>query len=89
MPRYQSDPARRAVLDKIMDETARAKVAQRDGQWVTYLIRDPRYRDKRGNAGTPIYVGQTNDFRVILMPLVIPWGYVWRNYVKRPGDRWK
>lgn len=25
---------------------------------------------------------------VILMPLVIPWGYVWRHYVKRPGARW-
>ena len=62
MPRYQPDPVRRAVLDQIMEETARAKVAQRDGQWITYLIRDPRFPDKRGNAGTPIYVGQTNDF---------------------------
>lgn len=26
---------------------------------------------------------------VILMPLVIPWGYVWRHYVRRPGDRWR
>ena len=26
---------------------------------------------------------------VVLMPLVIPWGYVWRHYVQRPGDRWK
>jgi hypothetical protein len=26
---------------------------------------------------------------VILMPLVIPWGYVWRHYVKQPGDRWR
>ena len=25
---------------------------------------------------------------VILMPLVIPWGYVVRHYFKRPGDRW-
>ncbi|HEY0012133.1 MAG TPA: hypothetical protein VGB79_04690 [Allosphingosinicella sp.] len=49
-------------MDRIMAETARAKDAQRDGQWITYLVRDPRRRDKRGNAGTPIYVGQTNDF---------------------------
>ena len=28
-------------------------------------------------------------FGVILMPLVIPWGYVWRQYVKAPGDRWR
>jgi hypothetical protein len=26
---------------------------------------------------------------VILMPLVIPWGYVWRHYVKQPPDRWR
>jgi hypothetical protein len=28
-------------------------------------------------------------FGVILMPLVIPWGYFWRRYVKRPGARWR
>ena len=28
-------------------------------------------------------------FGVILMPLVIPWGYVYRHYVKRPGARWR
>lgn len=28
-------------------------------------------------------------FGVVLMPLVIPWGYVWRNYVKAAGDRWR
>jgi hypothetical protein len=26
---------------------------------------------------------------VILMPLVIPWGHVWRHYVKAPADRWR
>lgn len=26
---------------------------------------------------------------VILMPMVIPWGYVWRRYVKRSGARWR
>lgn len=26
---------------------------------------------------------------VILMPIVIPWGYVWRHYVKQRGDRWR
>ena len=25
---------------------------------------------------------------VILMPIVIPWGYVWAHYVKAPGDPW-
>jgi hypothetical protein len=26
---------------------------------------------------------------VILMPLVIPWGYVCRHYVKQSGARWR
>jgi hypothetical protein len=26
---------------------------------------------------------------VILMPLVIPWGYVYRHYVRRSGARWR
>ena len=26
---------------------------------------------------------------VILMPIVIPWGYVYRRYVKQPANRWR
>jgi len=26
---------------------------------------------------------------VVLVPLVLPWGYVWKSYVTAPGDRWK
>ena len=26
---------------------------------------------------------------VLLMPIVIPWSYVFANYVKRPGDPWR
>ena len=26
---------------------------------------------------------------VVLFPIVIPWGYVWANYVKAPADRWR
>ena len=26
---------------------------------------------------------------VILVPIVMPWRYVWENYVRRPGDRWR
>jgi hypothetical protein len=26
---------------------------------------------------------------VVLVPLVLPWGYVWKKYVTAPGDRWK
>lgn len=64
MSRYQSDPGRRRVSGLIDAEVQRAADAQRDGEWITYLIRDPRTPDKLGNtAGTPIYVGQTKDFR--------------------------
>lgn len=28
-------------------------------------------------------------FGVILMPLVIPWGYVWRRYVRASVERWR
>jgi hypothetical protein len=28
-------------------------------------------------------------FGVILMPLILPWGYIWRNYVKAAGDHWR
>jgi hypothetical protein len=26
---------------------------------------------------------------VVLMPIVIPWGYVYRRYVRQPGARWR
>lgn len=26
---------------------------------------------------------------VVLMPIVIPWGYVWRHYVKASANRWR
>lgn len=26
---------------------------------------------------------------VVLMPVVIPWGHVWRRYVRQPGARWR
>lgn len=36
----------------------------------------------------------TEDFQaiamgVVLMPLVIPWRYLYRHYLKQPGDRWR
>ena len=27
-------------------------------------------------------------FGIVVVPLVLPWGYVWRNFVKAPADRW-
>jgi hypothetical protein len=26
---------------------------------------------------------------VVLMPIVIPWGYVWRHYFVRPSEAWR
>ena len=26
---------------------------------------------------------------VVVVPLVLPWGYVWKNYVIATGDRWR
>lgn len=26
---------------------------------------------------------------VVLCPIVIPWGYFWRNYIRRPGEAWR
>jgi hypothetical protein len=38
---------------------------QRQGGWITYLIRDPSRPDLKGNpAGWPIYIGQTKQFGV-------------------------
>ncbi len=25
---------------------------------------------------------------VVLLPFLIPWPYLWRHYIKAPGDRW-
>lgn len=63
MARYQPDIGRRQIAARIDAEVARARAAEAEGGWVTYLIRDPRHPDKLGNpAGTPIYVGQSKEF---------------------------
>jgi hypothetical protein len=25
----------------------------------------------------------------VIVPIIIPWPYVYANYIKKPGDRWK
>ena len=32
---------------------------------------------------------QNIAFGVILMPIVIPWGYVYRRYMRQPAARWR
>ena len=46
--------------------------------WLAHSV-DPDTAD----SFFPIIVG------VILVPLVLPWGYIWKNYGTAPGDRWK
>ena len=26
---------------------------------------------------------------VVIVPLILPWGYIWKNYVTAPADRWR
>lgn len=49
------DAAIRAAIDVALE-------AEREGGWITYLARDPRRVDLKGNPGWPIYVGQTKEF---------------------------
>jgi hypothetical protein len=60
--RYFADERKRAVWDEVLARTQWAADQERQGFWITYLIRDPRYADKKGQPGLPIYVGQTKDF---------------------------
>jgi hypothetical protein len=63
MARYYQDGERRRVAALMDAEVERAREAEKEGGWITYLIRDPRVPDRRGNpAGTPIYVGQSKEF---------------------------
>ncbi len=39
-----------------------ARAAEREGGWITYLARDPRGHDLKGNLGWLIYVGQSKEF---------------------------
>ena len=47
-------------------------------QWLAHNV-DP---DTADNAFS-IILG------VVVVPLILPWGYVWRHYVIAPADRWR
>jgi hypothetical protein len=57
VPRHPSE-VERAIQATI----AAARKAEEEGGWITYLARDPRREDLRGNRGWPIYVGQSKEF---------------------------
>jgi hypothetical protein len=62
MGRYFSDHRRAAVWAEVTTRTQWAAEQEKAGWWITYLIRDPRYPDKKGQPGLPIYIGQTKEF---------------------------
>jgi hypothetical protein len=48
----------------------------------------PLWSAGRLDAGTAETM-QACLFGVVLVPMVLPWGYVWTHYVRAPGDRWR
>ncbi|WP_431850975.1 hypothetical protein [Allosphingosinicella sp.] len=46
----------------IRNTIAAARAAEREGGWITYLARDPRRVDLKGNPGWPFYVGQSKEY---------------------------
>lgn len=55
--------------------------------WIV-AIGIPLWRADAFNAGT-LDTWNTCLVSVVLFVIVIPWGYVLANYVRRPGDRWR
>jgi hypothetical protein len=57
--------------------------------WKTIWLVDYGFPQWLAGRAPPTFAG---DFQAILMvvvvPLVIPWRYVFRQYAKRPSDRW-
>jgi hypothetical protein len=47
----------------------------------------PLWYAQKPDAGTQETL-QACLMGVVLVPLVIPWGHVYRHYLKDPGDRW-
>ena len=58
--------------------------------WKTIWLIDYGLPQWFAGRAPPTFAG---DFQAILMvivvPVVIPWRYVFRNYVTRPSDRWR
>jgi len=47
----------------------------------------PLWRAGRIDAATQETL---NDFvPLVIFPFLMPWDYVWANYIKKPGDRWR
>jgi hypothetical protein len=59
--------------------------------WKTIWVIDYGLPQWKAGVNTPVF---TEDFKAIafapvLLILIIPWGYVFRHYLKKPGARWQ
>jgi hypothetical protein len=59
--------------------------------WKTIWLVDYGLPQWRAGVNTPVF---KDDFKAIALGplvfiLVIPWGYVFRHYLKKPGERWR
>lgn len=59
--------------------------------WKTIWLVDYGLPQWRAGVNTPVF---KDDFKSIALGplvfiLVIPWGYVFRHYLKKPGERWR
>jgi hypothetical protein len=43
----------------------------------------------RISTGAPTWYMKPMLIGAIVEPLVIPWGYVFAAYIRKPGDRWR
>lgn len=59
--------------------------------WKTIWLVDYGLPQWRAGVNTPVF---KEDFKAIALGpmvfmLVIPWGYVFRHYLRKPGERWR
>ncbi len=59
--------------------------------WKTVWLVDYGLPQWRAGVSTPQFKGdfQAIAFFPLIVIAVIPWGYVYRHYVKKPGARWR
>ncbi len=43
----------------------------------------------RIHTGAPTWYMKPMLVGAIVEPLLMPWGYIWRAYIRQPGDRWR
>lgn len=51
------------------------------------IVAFPLWRTNQMDEATRVMA--SSILWVVIIPFVIPWGYVFKNYLQRSGDRWK